>query len=124
MPSIVELLERLVGGGSAVAARDARIEVLEAENAELRRRLGQTPRNSNMPPTAQGLDKPTPKSLRGRSGRRAGGQGGHEGRTLLQVDVPDGTVRHEPPICAGCGDGLAGAAVVAATRRSRRSRPG
>ena len=123
-PSIVELLERLVALESsvvalekAVVARDARIEALEAENAELRRRLGQTPRNSNMPPSAQGLDKPAPKSLRGRSGRRAGGQSGHEGRTLRQVEVPDETVLHEPAACAGCGDGLTDAAVVAVTRR-------
>jgi transposase len=70
-----------------------------------------------MPPSAQGLDKPAPKSLRGRSGRRAGGQDGHQGRTLRQVDVPDETVRHEPAACAGCGDRLADAAVVAVTRR-------
>lgn len=116
-PSIVELLERLVALEKAVAARDVRIGALEAENAELRRRLGQSPRNSNMPPSAQGLDKPAPKSLRGRSGRRAGGQDGHQGRTLRQVEVPDETVRHEPAVCAGCGDGLADAAVVAVTRR-------
>jgi len=116
-PSIVELLERLVALEQAVAARDARIEALEAENAELRRRLGQTPRNSNMPPSSQGLDKPAPKSLRGRSGRRAGGQDGHLGRTLRQVDDPDETVRHEPAACAGCGHGLADAVLVAVTRR-------
>lgn len=63
------------------------------------------------------MDKPAPKSLRGRSGRRVGGQGGHEGRTLRQVEVPDETVLHEPAACAGCGDGLADAAVVAVTRR-------
>jgi hypothetical protein len=113
----VELLERLVALEKAVAARDAWIEALEAENAELRRRLGRTPRNSNMPPSAHGLDKPAPKSLRDRSGRRAGGQDGHRGQTLRQVNVPDETVRHEPLACAGCGDGLADAAVVAVTRR-------
>jgi transposase len=124
VPSIVELLERLVALESAVvslektvAARDARIEVLEAENAELRRRLGQTPRNSNMPPSGQGLDKPAPKSLRGRTGRRAGGQDGHPGRTLRQVENPDETVRHEPAACGGCGSGLDGAPLAAVTRR-------
>jgi transposase len=117
VPSIVELLERLAALEAAVAVRDARIAALEAENAELRRRLGQSPRNSNMPPSAQGLDKPAPKSLRGRSGRRAGGQDGHQGRTLRQVDVPDETVRHEPVVCGGCGDGLADAVVVSVTRR-------
>jgi transposase len=123
-PSIVELLERLVAVEQvvvelrqAVAERDARIVVLEAENAELRRRLGQTPRNSNLPPSVQGLDKPAPRSLRGRSGRRAGGQDGHPGRTLRQVDVPDETVVHEPVACGGCGDDLAGAPVTGVIRR-------
>ncbi|MDT4994362.1 MAG: hypothetical protein QOH97_4254 [Actinoplanes sp.] len=46
----MELLERLAALEAAVAARDARITALEAENAELRCRLGQSPRNSNMPP--------------------------------------------------------------------------
>ena len=124
VPSIVELLERLVALDSVmgalektVAARDARIEVLEAENTELRRRLGQTPRNSNMPPSSQGLDKPAPKSLRGRTGRRAGGQDGHPGRTLRQVDYPDETFCHEPTACGGCGSGLADAPLAAVTRR-------
>ncbi|MFC7280257.1 IS66 family transposase, partial [Paractinoplanes rhizophilus] len=117
VPSIVELLERLVALEKAVAERDARIAVLEAENAELRRRLGQSPRNSNVPPSAQGLDKPAPKSLRGRSGRRSGGQDGHPGRTLRQVEIPDETVVHEPVACGGCGSGLAGAPVAAVTRR-------
>jgi hypothetical protein len=81
MPSIVELLElleRLARLEAMVAERDARIEALEAENAELRRRLGQNPRNSSLPPSSEGLSKPAPKSLRRRSGRRPGGQGGHE----------------------------------------------
>ena len=117
MPSIVELLERLAVMERALARANERIGALEAENAELRRRLGQTPRNSNMPPSAQGLDKPAPKSLRGRSGRRSGGQDGHPGRTLRQVDDPDETVRHEPAACSGCGHGLSAAPLVAVTRR-------
>jgi transposase len=36
---------------------------------------------------------------------------------VRQVDDPDETMRHEPTVCAGCGDGLADAAVVAVTRR-------
>lgn len=117
MPSIVELLERLTRLEAMVAERDARIEVLEAENAELRRRLGQNPRNSSLPPSSEGLVKPAPKSLRRRSGRRPGGQVGHEGHTLRQVDRPDVTRRHEPKACAGCGNGLAGAVEVGVTRR-------
>src|SRR4051812_26779431 len=62
--------------------------------------------NSSKPPSADGLDKPAPKSLRGRSGRKPGGQPGREGRTLRQVAVPDEVVVHEPAACAGCGSAL------------------
>ncbi|MDT5024315.1 MAG: transposase [Micromonosporaceae bacterium] len=113
----MELLERLAVLEAAVAQRDARIEVLVGENAELRRRLGQNPRNSNQPPSAEGLGKPAPKSLRRRSGRKPGGQPGHEGTTLRQVEKPDVVVRHEPRACWSCGDGLVGAAEVGLTRR-------
>ncbi|MEN3610519.1 IS66 family transposase [Plantactinospora sp. ZYX-F-223] len=107
-----------------MAEAGRRVEALEAENArlveenaELRRRLGQNPRNSHRPPSSEGLGKPAPKSLRGRSGRKPGGQPGHEGRTLRQVDEPDVVVRHEPRLCCSCGDGLAGAGEVAVVRR-------
>jgi transposase len=115
-PSIVELLERL-------ARMEARIDdlerensglwqenaVLRAENADLRARLGQDSSNSSRPPSADGLGKPAPKSLRGRSGRRPGGQPGHEGRTLRQVADPHVRIVHEPADCGSCGDDLDGA---------------
>jgi transposase len=49
------------------------------------------------------VDKPAPTSLRGRSGRKPGGQPGHQGRTLRQVERPDEVVIHEPGTCYGCG---------------------
>jgi transposase len=113
----VELREWLARLETLVADQAARIERLEAENAELRRRLGQNPRNSDRPPSSEGLAKPAPKSLRRRSGRKPGGQPGHEGRTLRQVDKPDVVVRHEPNVCAGCGDDLSDAAQVGLARR-------
>jgi transposase len=85
----------------------ARIAEQDAEIAELRRRLAASSRNSSKPPSTDGLDKPAPKSLRGRSGRKPGGQPGREGRTLRQVAVPDEVVVHEPGACAGCGGRLA-----------------
>src|SRR5512144_2126431 len=86
-----------------VVALQARIIEQDAEIAELRRQLAASSRNSSKPPSADGLDKPAPKSLRGRSGRKPGGQPGHQGRTLRQVERPDEVVVHEPGICARCG---------------------
>ena len=87
--------------------------------AELEARLRQTPRNSSRPPSGEGLDKPPPRprSLRKTSGRKPGGQDGHEGRTLAQVARPEREVRHEPGCCDRCGAGLAGRPVTGVERR-------
>lgn len=104
-------------------ALDDEVNVLRTENAALKARVGEleaqvrtNSRNSSKPPSSDGLGKPSPKSLRKASGRRPGGQAGHEGTTLRQVANPDVVVRHEPPACAGCGADLAGAPVVSTTR--------
>jgi transposase len=87
--------------------------------AELEARLRQTPRNSSEPPSSEGLDKPPPRprSLRKKTGRKPGGQDGHEGTTLAQVARPDREVRHEPGWCRRCGAGLAGRPVTGVERR-------
>src|SRR3954471_15818326 len=90
-----------------VVALQARIVEQDARIAELERQLAASSRNSSKPPSSDGLDKPAPKSLRGRSGRKPGGQPGREGRTLRQVAAPDEVVVHEPDACAGCGSPLA-----------------
>ncbi len=85
--------------------------------AELEARLRQTPRNSSIPPSGEGLAKPAPRSLRKKTGRRPGGQEGHEGATLARVAKPDREVRHEPRSCGRCGAGLAGRPVTGIDRR-------
>jgi transposase len=101
-----------------VTAQAEWIAQLEAEVAQLRRQLGQNSRNSSKPPSSDSpFSKPAPKSLRGRSGRKPGGQKGHPGSTLAQVADPDETLRHEPGPCGGCGGDLVGAPEVGAERR-------
>jgi len=105
-------IEALVAGGAdAVAAVIAR---LEARIAELEARLGANSRNSSKPPSSDGYSKPTPKkrSLRRFSGRKPGGQQGHEGAHLERVAVPDRQIPHEPEACDGCGEDLSDAEVV------------
>src|SRR4051812_28067429 len=103
---IAQLQAWLGGQGGRMAAQDARIVEQDARIAELERQLAASSRNSSKPPSSDGLDKPSPKSLRGRSGRKPGGQPGREGRTLRQVSTPDEVVVHEPGVCAGCGADL------------------
>jgi transposase len=96
----------------------ARLDALESENAELRRRLGLNSRNSSKPPSSDSpFIKPAPRSLRRRSGRKPGGQGGHPGSTLAQVADPHERLRHEPGPCAGCGADLSGAPEVGMEKR-------
>ena len=87
--------------------------------AELEERLRQTSRNSSVPPSADGLAKPPPRSrsLRKKSGRKPGGQGGHPGQTLAQVAKADREERHEPGWCSRCGTVLAGRPVTGIERR-------
>jgi transposase len=51
----------------------AELVAARAEIAELKARLAQTSKNSSRPPSSDGLGKPSPKSLRRRSGRKPGG---------------------------------------------------
>jgi transposase len=100
-----------------VVELSARLERAEARIAELEAQLGKNSRNSSKPPSSDGPAKSAPRSLRGKSGRRPGGQSGHRGQTLCQVAQPDRRVRHEPEWCRGCGEGLAVALEVGLERR-------
>jgi transposase len=87
-------------------------EVLRAENTELRRRVGLNSKNSSKPPSSDGLDKPPPRSMRARTGRKPGKQPGTSGTALSQVPVADEEQAHFPAVCVGCGDGFDPAAVA------------
>lgn len=77
-----------------------RVSALEAQ-------LAKNSHNSNKPPSSDGLQaKPHPKSLRGSSGKRPGGQPGHPGSTLRKAEKVDEFVDHCPSHCAQCGQSL------------------
>ena len=81
-----------------------KIEQLEAQNAELRRRLGLDSTNSHKPPSSDGYPKKTvAPGLPKEKGRRNGGQEGHSGRTLQSVVSADRMEVHRPGQCSGCG---------------------
>ena len=85
---------------------------------ELERSAALDSTNSCKPPSSDGLRKPNGKkdknkkadkdkkkrtnSLREKSGRKSGGQPGHKGRTLKQVDEPDEIIDIFPKECPKC----------------------
>jgi transposase len=89
------------------------IAALQAKVQELEGRLSLNSKNSSKPPSSDGLTKPKPKSLRKSQQRSSGGQAGHKGETLRQVDSPDIVVDHAPPAqCDLCDARLEGAEVI------------
>jgi transposase len=97
---LVEANERLVEANERLVEANER---LEARVAELERRLNRSSRNSSLPPSQ---DPPSaPKRLGGKcSGRKRGGQSGHEGRyrRLLPPGQVDELVEYWPERCAAC----------------------
>ena len=78
-------------------------ERLEARVAELERRLNRSSRNSSLPPSQDPPSAPGRPGWKG-SGRKQGGQPGHEGRyrRLLPAERVDETVELWPKRCRSC----------------------
>jgi transposase len=76
---------------------------LEARVAELEQRLNRSSRNSSLPPSQDPPSAP-PRPRQPGSGRRRGGQPGHEGRhrRLLPPEQVDEVVDHWPGRCRSC----------------------
>jgi len=91
------------------------IESLEARIAELEARLGQNSRNSSRPPSSDVFIRPGSQRVKGV--RRVGGQNGHPGSTLEQVDCPDIIVDHEVVECDACKTPLTGVPAISVERR-------
>lgn len=88
----------------------------DKENEELRKRLSryeEPPKNSgnsSIPPSKELMKDEIvrrTKSLRKPSGKKPGGQPGHEGNTLELSDDADCIVEKSPNLCDGCGESLA-----------------
>lgn len=91
----------------ALAQKDRRIEELEGllmrallRIEELERRAEKDSHNSSKPPSSDGMKhtlKPRPKKS-----KPSGGQPGHEGHVLQQVEKPDEVITHRPERCEVC----------------------
>lgn len=106
MDQIVTLEQPLASALRRIAELEAELARMAEENADLRRRLAKNSSNSSKPPSSDGLKKPAPRSLRGKSGKKSGGQVGHRGDTLRQTSTPDFVERHEATHCSACQGAL------------------
>ena len=84
----------------------AKINYLEQELARVTTRKDSN--NSSLPPSKDENRPPHTSSLREKSGRKAGGQPGHEGKTLEMTDTPDEIIEHRACFCTECGKDVSG----------------
>ena len=84
-------------------AMDQRFRAVEETVKALEARLAQNSKNSSKPPSSDPDDTNLkPMSLRRKTGKKPGGQKGHKGQTLRQVNQPDQTQDHRPKTCPNC----------------------
>ncbi len=87
----------------------ARVVELETRMAELESRLKQNSTNSSKPPSGDGPQTPA-RPNKFRSGRKPGGQPGHQGhqRELVPIEKVDKIIPVKPENCRGCHAPLTG----------------
>ena len=106
-PEIQDLIKTLPAESQLVVKAiamiyESRIEKLEARIKELEDQLSRNSKNSSKPPSSDGYKKPSPKSLRPKTGRKTGGQKGHKGHNLKMTSHPDQTILHQVDFCSQC----------------------
>jgi transposase len=104
-PFLPELWEQTpVAVQAYIRALEARVAALEATVERLLERVQQDSRNSSRPPSSDPPRVMGPRSRRVPSGRKRGGQPGHQGQTraLLPLEDVDAVVPVKPRQCHRC----------------------
>jgi len=108
---VFNLINELEGFKKTNAQLQNEIIRLSQENQLLKQKLEKyrTPKNSgnsSKPPSSDFPKLQKTQSLRTPSGKKPGGQLGHEGTTLKMTDAPDTVQIHRPNYCTCCGEDL------------------
>lgn len=93
------------------------LKIAYSEIEKLKRRLGLNSSNSSKPPSSDGLQKKRTSSGRKRNPGKFGGQRGHAGNTLPQIDNPDEVIEHSESACKNCNTSLDGVNPIKVTKR-------
>lgn len=91
---------------AVVSFFEKKVTILEARVKELEDQQSKNSRNSSKPPSTDEFDKPSPKSLKPKTNKKAGGQKGHKGDTLKIKATPDKIVIHQVENCEHCNKNL------------------
>jgi len=94
------------GKEAVIALYHKSFEQLAVRIQALEDRLAKNSGNSSKPPSSDGLNKPVPRSLRKRHGKKSGGQPGHAGHSLKAVERPDHIEVRRVGQCSACQAGL------------------
>ncbi len=95
---------------AAFLALIQRVEALEKEVAGLKAQLHRNSHNSSQPPSSDGPAVPKRKRSHSKSGKKAGGQPGHESASHKLAELSEVQAVHEvkPTTCRCCGQTLSG----------------
>lgn len=95
---------------------EGQIDVLQERVNMLERQQAKDSHNSSLPPSSDRFVR-APKSLKHKSGKKPGGQPGHRGHHLRQVQTPDEVVIHPVTCCERCHQDLRDRPVIFLERR-------
>lgn len=103
IPVLHDLIRTLL---SRLSVLESKVQTLEAENLELRDRLGLDSTNSHKPPSSDGYKKKTISAAlkKEKADKKVGGQSGHQGHHLEMSQTPDKVLVHQASCCSCCGN--------------------
>ena len=105
--AVVALFMSLVSNWAGVIQKQQEtIQRLEERVQALEDQLAKNSSNSGKPPSSDGFKKPRHRSLRKSSGKKSGGQPGHQGHTLEMRADPDQVQVHRVRRCQHCHTSL------------------
>jgi transposase len=110
------LHEQLTQRDDQITQMQQQITLLSEQVQALQEQLKKDSHNSHLPPSSDRFQR-QPKSLRKQSGKKAGGQSGHPGSTLLVSQTPDMVLVHPVEHCLHCQQDLRKVESLAVERR-------